>query len=141
MAVYDGQKSYNVIGTRKGVVGVPLTVNEEPTFAGTKYLYPVQPGQKNVVVIDMQGSRPKDFRRANEEAGLSDVVKSQGLDSNQPPDGYTWHHRDDFAPNSTPPPLGTCTMELVKNEAHEDTFIHRGSCDQVNKHLGLKLYQ
>ena len=141
VAVYDAQKSYNITGTRKGVLGVPLTLNGEPTFANTPHMYPPGPPHKTVVIIDMQGSRPKDFRKANEEAGLSNLVKSQGLDSNQPPDGYTWHHRDDFAPNADPPPVGTCTMELVKIEAHEDTFVHYGSCDQVNKHVGYKLYQ
>ncbi|UYZ63944.1 HNH endonuclease [Hymenobacter weizhouensis] len=140
VAVYDAQKSYNVTGTRKDAKGVPLTLNAEPTFAGTSYMYPATGNQKNIVVIKMAGSRKGDFRRANKAAGLTEVVKAQGLKADQPPKGYTWHHRDDFEANPNPPPYGTCTMELVKKEAHEDTFVHYGSCDQCNEYFGIKLY-
>lgn len=99
-------------------------------------------GQKNVVEIQMAGNRPGDFKRANEEAGLADLVKAQGLDPDEAPDGYTWHHRDDFKPKLPPnPPYGTCTMELVQVKAHRDTFVHYGSCDQCNKHNKQKLYK
>ena len=140
VAVYDSQKSYNVIGTRKGYPSIPLTLTGEPTFAGTKYMYPPGPPHKTVVVIDMAGNRPGDFKAANEAAGLTDIVKAQGLDSNKPPDGYTWHHRDDFTANPNPPPVGMCTMELVDEVAHRRTFVHFGACDQANKHTGKKLY-
>jgi len=141
-AVYDAQtqKCYNVTGTRKGLPGIPLTLNGQPTFAGTPHMYPVTGTQKNVVEIEMQGNRDSDFLQANTKAGLLSVVKAQGLKNNKPPKGYTWHHRDDFKPNPSPPPLGTCTMELVKKKAHKDTFVHFGSCDQVNKHTGQTLY-
>ncbi|UYZ61407.1 type VI secretion system tube protein TssD [Hymenobacter weizhouensis] len=143
VAVYDAreQKSYNVTGTRKGLTRIPLTLNGEPTFVGTPCMYPVTGNQKNVVVIQMQGSREADFLRANQEAGLLDIVKTQGLKNNQAPDGYTWHHRADYHPSPPPhPPYGTCTMELVDEDAHADTFVHFGSCDQVNKHVGQPIY-
>ena len=103
-------------------------------------MYPPGPPHKTVVVIDMGGSRKIDFKRANEAAGLDGLVKAQGLKSNQPPKGYTWHHRDDFIANDNPPPYGTCTMELVRKDVHEDTFVHHGSCDQCNKHFGDLIY-
>ncbi len=139
-SVHDAQKSYNITGAKNGYRKIPLTLSGQPTYAGTQHLYPITGNQKNVVVIDIAGNRPADFRIANEKAGLLDVVRGQGLDPNQAPLGYTWHHRDDFTANPNPPPLGTGTMELVEKEAHQATFVHYGSCDQVNKHVGKKLY-
>lgn len=143
VAVYDAQKSYNVTGSKKGLMGIPLTLNGEPTYAGTPHMFPVTDDQKNVVVIPLQGNRKSDFREANEAAGLTALVATQGKAPHEPPDGYVWHHRDDFVPsnNSTPPPYGTGTMELVAVEAHKKTFVHYGSCDQVNQHVGRKIYQ
>lgn len=139
--IYDAQRCYNITGTRKGLSGVPLTLNGEPTFAGTPYTYPPGPPHRTVVVIEMAGNRPGDFKLANEAAGLSNVVKAQGRRADEAPRGYTWHHRDDFKPNSNPPPYGKCTMELVEQRAHNKTFVHRGSCDQCNKYFGKKLYE
>ena len=140
VAVYDAQKSYNITGTRKGFPGIPLTMNGEPTFVGTPHMYPPGPPHENVVVIDMVGNRDGDFLRANRKAKLLDVVKAQGLENHKPPEGYTWHHRDDFKLNPTPPPLGTCTMELVDEVAHRRTFVHFGACDQCNKKLNRTIY-
>ena len=141
VAVYDAQKSYNVTGTRKGVPYVPLTLTGQPTFAGTPHMYPPGPPHKSLVVIDMVGNRPADFKLANEAAGLTAVLRAQSRDLTEAPEGYTWHHRDDFKPSTTPPPVGTCTMELVTTDAHEATFVHKGSCDQYNKHVGTKQYK
>ena len=143
-AVYDAQtqKSYNVTGTRKGFARIPLTLKGEPTYAGTEHMYPVTGNQRNVVQIPMTGSRDGDFKAANEEAGLAGVVKAQGRRPERAPEGYTWHHRDDFMPaTGTPPPYGTCTMELVESRAHRGTLEHVGSCDQCNKYTGLTLYK
>jgi hypothetical protein len=142
VTVYDAatQQAFNVTGTRKGLPRIPLTLGGEPTYAGTEHMMPVGPGQKNVVQIKMADTRPKDFQLANVEAGLADLVKSQGLKPHQAPLGYTWHHRDDFAANPNPPPHGTCTMELVEAKAHNKTFVHYGACDQLNEHVGQKLY-
>lgn len=143
VAVYDAQRSYNVTGSKKGLMGIPLTLNGEPTYAGTPHMFPVTGDQKNVVAIPLQGNRKSDFREANEAAGLTALVAAQGKAPHEAPDGYVWHHRDDFVPNnnSTPPPYGTGTMELVEVEAHKKTFVHYGSCDQVNQHVGRKIYQ
>jgi len=141
VAVYDAHRSYNVTGCKNGLPGIPLTLNGQPTYAGTPHMFPVTGDQKNVVEIKMAGSRSGDFKRANEAAGLLDVVAAQGRKPEQAPKGYTWHHRDDFQPNHTPPPYGSCTMELVKTGAHEDTFVHFGSCDQCNKHFNTKIYE
>jgi hypothetical protein len=143
-AVYDAQtqKSYNITGTRKGFARIPLTLNGEPTYAGTEHMYPVTGNQRNVVQIQMTGSRDGDFKAANEAAGLADVVRTQGRRPERAPEGYTWHHRADFIPTTgTPPPYGTCTMELVKDKAHRGTLEHFGSCDQCNKYTGLTLYK
>ena len=140
VAVYDAHRSYSVTGSKNGLLGIPLTLNGQPTYAGTPHLYPVTGSQQNVVEIEMAGSRTGDFKRANEAAGLLDVVAAQGRKPGQAPKGYTWHHRDDFQPHATPPPYGTCTMELVKTGAHEDTFVHYGSCDQCNKHFNAAIY-
>jgi hypothetical protein len=94
-----------------------------------------------VVVIELAGNRAGDFKRANEAASLLGVVAGQGCKPEQAPKGYTWRHRDDFQPNPNPPPYGSCPMELVKTGAHEDTFVHFGSCDQCNKHFTAKIYE
>ncbi len=56
------------------------------------------------ILIKMTGSRALDYEDALKVAGLSpaDTV------------GYTWHHLDDFNPDT-----GTCTMQLVKSIIHK----------------------
>lgn len=39
------------------------------------------------------------------------------------PDGYVWHHRDDYNVKD-----GTVTLELVKSETHNATKPHSGGC-------------
>jgi hypothetical protein len=41
IAVYDAQKSYNVTGTKNGLKSIPLTLNGQLIYAGTKHMYPV----------------------------------------------------------------------------------------------------
>ena len=140
IAVYDAQKqqSYNVTGTRKGYTRIPLTdPTAEPTYAGTNHMFPVTGDQKNVVQIQMTGNRKADFRAANDKAKLAGLVEGQGLANHRPPKGYIWHHRADFVVigDGKTPPYGTCTMELVHEDAHKATIVHRGSCDQYNNHL------
>lgn len=148
VAVYDAQTqlSYNVTGTRKGLRGIPLTLNGEPTYAGTSHMFPVTGDQRNVVQIQMVGNRKGDFKAANKEANLEGLVAAEGGKPHEAPEGYIWHHRDDFVASAPPhPPYGICTMELVAEKAHQDTFVHFGSCDQCNKHFPQpnqkKLYQ
>ncbi|MFC5473581.1 HNH endonuclease [Paraherbaspirillum soli] len=112
----------------KGYPGVQVTPNGGPTFANSDYLFPVQDGQRNVLNLEMTGSRRLDFRAANEAAGLQDLVP-RGADS---PSGYVWHHVDDFNPAT-----GTSTLELVERGAHNATIPHRGSVYQWEQLNGV----
>jgi uncharacterized Zn-binding protein involved in type VI secretion len=105
----------------KGYPGVGTTKNGGPTFAGTKYMHPSGKGQSNVAEITLTGSRRADFKAANEMAGFKDT-----------PDGYTWHHVDDFNPAT-----GKSTMELVETGAHRATYPHSGSVAQYEKFNGV----
>ena len=109
----------------KGFENVKVTPNGGPTFRDSEYLYPVEPGQKNIVKVPMTGSRRNDFKLANEEAGLKDHIPT-GMDS--PPD-YTWHHLDDYDPVTN-----TSTLELVQRKAHKATIPHKGSVSQYEAH-------
>jgi RHS repeat-associated protein len=95
-------------------------------FTGSPDLYPtgaLGPGQQNVVAIQMQGSRGRDFTEANRLAGFQ----------NGTPRGHTWHHVADFDPAT-----GTCSMQLVTTAAHEATFPHMGSVAQFERHFGVR---
>jgi RHS repeat-associated protein len=106
----------------KGFPGIGTTPNGGPTFEGTPYLYNAQPGESNIVNITLTGSREDDFDAANAAAGLSSK-----------PDGYTWHHVDDFDPET-----GTSSMELVQSDAHRATLPHKGSAGQYQDYNGVK---
>ncbi|QCY13041.1 RHS repeat protein [Pseudomonas sp. MPC6] len=95
-------------------------------FEGSKELFPVSGNQKNIVSIQMQGSRGRDFTEAYRQAGLKEAdVKAQGK--------FTWHHLDDFDPAT-----GKTTMQLVTRSAHEASLPHTGSVAQFEKHFGLQ---
>ncbi|HLN26641.1 MAG TPA: HNH endonuclease [Gemmataceae bacterium] len=109
----------------KGYPGIKITPNGGPDFAGTKYLYDkLQPGQKNIVRIKLQGSRYKDFKEANRLAGFEGA---------KPPKGYSWHHIDDF--NTT---TGEATMQLIETGAHKAAYIHKGGVWQYERFHGVK---
>jgi hypothetical protein len=76
---------------------VPFDENGFPDFS--QWRHPDVPD----VQIDLTGSRSKDFRLANEAAGLDST-----------PDGYTWHHNQE-------PGL----MQLIEYDAHRLT-AHTG---------------
>lgn len=103
----------------KGFPGIGVTPNGGPTFEGTPYLYPVTGVQKNIVRITLQGSRYLDYKEANKLSGVK-VESGQSA-----PDGYTWHHRDDYDPITK-----EAMMELVQRDAHEATYSHKGSVKQ-----------
>jgi hypothetical protein len=105
----------------KGYYGVGTTANGGPTFAGTQHLYPAAQGQRSVVRIKLTGSRRNDSRHANEEGKFAGT-----------PEGYRWHHVDDFDPLS-----GEATLELVSEKAHSATLRHVGSVAQYAKHHGI----
>ncbi|WP_236710567.1 HNH endonuclease [Streptomyces sp. 150FB] len=72
---------------------VPFDTNGFPDFSAWRH--PQVPD----VRIQLTGSRSKDFRLANQAAGLSST-----------PPGYTWHHNED-------PGL----MQLIERQIHADT--------------------
>jgi hypothetical protein len=106
----------------KGFLGIGTTPNGGPTHVGTDQLYPAGEGQRSVVPVPLTGSRRKDEKLANELGGFTDT-----------PEGYLWHHVDDFDPKS-----GNATLELVKKGAHNATLPHAGSVAQYEKHHGVK---
>jgi hypothetical protein len=81
----------------------------------------VAPGQRNIVKIPLTGGRRADFRLANKEGKFAKM-----------PDGYRWHHVDDFDPTN-----GEATFELITKGAHESTNPHAGSVAQYSKHHGV----
>jgi RHS repeat-associated protein len=95
-------------------------------FEGSPALFPVSGNQKNIVEIQLQGSRTRDFTEAFKQAGLKkSQVKAVGK--------YTWHHLDDFDPVT-----GKSTMQLVEHSAHSASLPHTGSASQFEKHFGLR---
>ena len=107
---------------KKGYAGVGTTANGGPTFAATEHLYPAAGEQRSVVRIKLTGSRRNDFRLANEEGKFAGT-----------PDGYMWHHVDDFNPQT-----GRATFELVNQKAHNAAQPHAGSVAQHAKHHGVR---
>jgi len=96
------------------------------SFEGSPDLFPVSGNQKNIVEIQLQGSRARDFTEAFKQAGLKkSQVEAVGK--------YTWHHLDDFDPLT-----GKGTMQLVKQSAHVASLPHVGSVSQFEKHFGLR---
>jgi hypothetical protein len=105
----------------KGFAGISTSPKSGPAFAGTHHLYPAGEGQQSVVQIRLTGSRRDDFKLANGVGGFSET-----------PDGFMWHHVDDFDPQT-----GTSSLELVKKEAHEATYPHAGSVAQYRQFHGI----
>lgn len=66
------------------------------------------------IIIKMTGSRKLDYNLAFEKAGISASEATE----------YTWHHLDDFDPDT-----GTCTMQLVKTDIH-NLIKHAGAVHQ-----------
>jgi hypothetical protein len=94
-------------------------------FAATPYLYPVQAGERNIVKVKLTGKRSWDDKLAYKLSGIElndDIVEK-----------YTWHHLDDFNPNT-----GTCTMQLVEIDIHIKTYPHFGSVALVEKYFNIK---
>lgn len=99
-----------------------VSPNGGPIF-GQSHLFQ-QDGVLNTVTIALTGSRGTDFSNANAAAGLPRSMT---------PEGYTWHHVDDFSAES-----GTSTMQLVKSNVHSDTLPHNGSVSQYERATGTK---
>jgi hypothetical protein len=123
------QGQHHKRAAEKGFPGVETTPNGGPTFKNSDFLFPTGPGEKNVVEIELTGSRRADFRKANEMAGVGKYVRP-GADA---PSDYTWHHVDDYSSDS-----GTGTLELVQRKAHKATLPHKGGVAQWEEETGLK---
>ena len=73
-------------------------------------------GQEACKVIQATDNRNNDFKMANQAMGLLET-----------PDGYVWHHLDDYNVEKN-----TITMELVMDEAHNASKPHSGGCAQYD---------
>lgn len=96
--------------------GVTETPNGGVSFEGSEMLYVKEDGTKAIAVIEASGSREIDFNRANKALGFEST-----------PDGYVWHHVDNYNVKDN-----TCTLELVRDDAHNDVIPHAGSCAQYD---------
>lgn len=100
----------------KGIEGVQETPNGGVSFAETDSIYTKDDGTKCITKIEATGNRGKDFDSANRAMGLEET-----------PEGYVWHHLDDYNVKD-----GTITLELVKDEAHNAAKPHSGGCAQFD---------
>ena len=108
-------------------IQAPASVNRiVPDYSSTQYLHPdlkayISKNGGKGVLIEMQGSRGKDF---------SEAFKKLGIKASDATD-YTWHHFDDFVIINGKP---YCTMQLVESAAHGGKSItgmaHSGSVAQ-----------
>ena len=112
---YNAEKNPYQVAIKKGVVGIQRTTNGGVSFANTGKIY-VHNGKKCIVSIQATGNRDKDFDLANKKMGLL-----------REPDGYVWHHVDDYNVENN-----TLTLELVDETTHKKTLAHAGSCAQYD---------
>ena len=96
--------------------GVKETPNGGVSFEDSDVLYINEDGTKAIAVIEASGNRGTDFDRANKTFGFE-----------RTPDGYVWHHVDNYNVHNN-----TCTLELVRDDAHNDVIPHAGSCAQYD---------
>jgi RHS repeat-associated protein len=96
-------------------------------FAGSPDLFPTSGRQQNIVSIELQGSRSRDFTLAYKEAGFTPAEAAAAKKA-----GYTWHHVRDYDPVS-----GRSSMQLVLRTTHEASYPHAGSAEQFAKAHGV----
>ncbi|MDI9882798.1 HNH endonuclease [Flectobacillus longus] len=118
-------------------ISVPISKNRlVPDYNGTQYMHPdnvkyIANNQGNGILIEMQGTRGKDF---------SEAFKKLGIKASDAGD-YTWHHLDDFQIINGKP---YCTMQLVLSEGHGGAGIkgmaHSGSVAQWKAYFGITTY-
>jgi len=122
----DAAQSYNSKydpynrSVQKGVDNVKQTDNGGVSFEDSDSIYTTEDGRKAVVVIQATGNRDRDFDQAN---------KALGIDKE--PDGYVWHHVDNYNVKDN-----TFTLQLVKDEAHNASKPHSGGCAQYDAVYG-----
>ena len=101
---------------QKGYDDVMATKNGGISYEKSSFLYKKEDGTPGIVKIEATGNRDKDFDLANQLLGLDET-----------PDGYVWHHVDDYDVKSN-----TITMQLVSDEAHNAGKPHSGGCAQYD---------
>lgn len=97
-------------------IPVPTSINKlVPDYKGTVYMHPdntayITQNNGNGVLIEMQGTRAKDFSESFKKLGIkaSDAIN------------YNWHHMDDFQIIND---KAYCTMQLVLSEGHGGSGI------------------
>lgn len=99
----------------KGYTDICETPNGGVSFKDSNALY-CNDGKKGIGTIEATGNRTRDFDAANKKMGLAET-----------PDGYVWHHLDDYDVKSN-----TVTLQLVKDEAHNASKPHSGGCAQYD---------
>lgn len=115
-----GEKMSRVIDGEKVVVWVSEGCTGPDFFYTPQYLF--KGSTNSIVKIKMTGVRSLDFELAFQKAKiLADDAA-----------GFTWHHLDDFDPET-----GTCTMQLVKTAVHE-AFPHEGAVSMWKLFFGVK---
>ncbi|MFS8070980.1 MAG: HNH endonuclease, partial [Byssovorax sp.] len=68
------------------------------------------------------GARSSDFKAANQAAGFD-----------RTPQGYSWHHLDDYDPATK-----RGTLQLVETSAHQANTPHSGGVKQSEAATGVK---
>ena len=101
---------------QKGIDGITETENGGISFENSSAIYIDDAGNKAKVSVEATGNRSSDFDKANKLLGLDET-----------PDGYVWHHLDDYDVESN-----TITMELIQDEAHNASKPHSGGCAQYD---------
>jgi len=116
---------YNPANTKAKGFDIPKSKNGiSADFAKTPYLY----NENSIVKIRMTGERALDFKKAFEKMGITDKKEMSRILNELE---FTWHHLDDLNEDLE------CTMQLITQEAHKATYLHIGSCGQVQKVLNI----
>lgn len=100
----------------KGLEGVKVTDYGGLDYSDSDYLYPDK--TKAIQTIDYTSSYTGDFNAANKAAGFDAT-----------PDGYTWHHLDDYDPLTN-----SGTMQLVETDAHQGVSHNGGRAQKKHAH-------
>ncbi|WGH74649.1 HNH endonuclease [Tenacibaculum tangerinum] len=86
------------------------------------------------IKIKVTGVDRDDFKLCNEIAEkISPGFKSKISKGADKPDGYAWHHMDDYNPLT-----GECTMQLVLSDVHTSCFPHKGAPGLIELLFGIK---
>lgn len=111
-------------------ISVPASANRlVPDYADTPYLHPLNRGK--TIKIKMTGKRTG----STGDFSLADAEMRKFAPNFVKPNGYTWHHLDDFNPIT-----GESTMQLVESTAHQGSGVvglsHSGSVAQWKAYYG-----